>query len=83
MPCASRRKNLSNVNHPRALSLGLLALAFGTLIDGCCLGKTFEVQKCVSGLEKEDGEVFGFMCLEDDSFGYLVDYFEGKEHKDF
>jgi len=68
---------------PCALSLGLLVLAFGTLIDGCCLGATFAGQRCVSGLEKEDEEMFGFRCLEDDSFGYLVDYLEGNEMKDF
>jgi len=47
------------------------------------LGATFEGSRCVSGLEKKDEKVFGFWCLEDDSFGYLVDYLEGKELKEF
>jgi len=47
------------------------------------LGASFEGQRCVSSLEKEDEEVFGFWCLEDDSIGYLVVYLEEKEPKDF
>ena len=35
-PCAFRR------NNPCAFSLGLPALAFGSLLDGCQLGVTFE-----------------------------------------
>jgi len=46
------------------------------------LGASFEGQRCVSSLEKED-EVSGFWCLEDDPIDYLVVYLEGKEPKDF
>ena len=69
------------ISPPCALSLGLLALAFGSLLD-MLLGATFEGQRCV-GLEKKDEKVFGFLCLEDDSFGYLADYLEGKDPKYF
>jgi len=47
------------------------------------LGATFEGQRCVSGLEMKDEKVFGLWCLEDDFFGYLLDYLEEKKSKDF
>ena len=66
-----------------ALSLGFLALAVGVLFDGCKLGPTLGGQRCVSSLEKEDEEVFGFWCSEFDRISYLVVGLEGKEPKDF
>ena len=47
-------------SHPYALLFGLLALPFGSLLDRCLLGATFEGQRCVSGLEKKNEKVFGF-----------------------
>jgi len=47
------------------------------------LGVSFEGQRYVRSLEKEDEEVSGFWCLEEDHIGYLVVYLEGKEPQDF
>ena len=42
-----------------------------------------EGYRCVSCLEKEDGEVSHSKCLEFDAVGYLVVGLEGKKLKDF
>jgi len=46
------------------------------------LGATFEGQGCVGVLEKDE-KFLGFRSLEDDPYGYLVDYLEGKEPTNF
>lgn len=44
---------------------------------------TFFGQRCGGGMEKMNEEESGLWCLEDDSFGHLVVYMEGKKSSDF
>ena len=66
-----------------ALSVGVSALAVGAFHEGCLLGPASEDQRCVSGVEKEEAEVFGSGCMESDPIGDLVVGLEGKKPKDF
>jgi len=47
------------------------------------MGSTFEGQSCVGGLEKKDEKVLGFRSLEYDTYGYLVDYLQGRDRRIF
>jgi len=49
--------------------VGLLTLAFGSLLDGSQLSVIFEGQRWVSGLKKKNEKVLGFWSLEDDPYG--------------
>jgi len=42
------------------------------------MGETLVCQRC-GGVEKKNEEELGLRCVEDDSFGHLVVYMEGKE----
>ena len=55
----------------------------GAFHDGCLLGPASEGQRCVSGVEKEEAEVFGSRCMESNPIGDLVVGLEGKKPKDF
>ena len=59
------------INPPPSCGLLLdpLASAFGSLLDGCYLGSTFERQICVGGWEKKDEKELGFRNVEDASYG--------------
>ena len=55
--CAERKsRSITSL----CIVIGPPCFGIWTLSDGCSLGAFFEGQRCVSSLEKEDQEGFGF-----------------------
>lgn len=70
---------------PCTMSVGFFSLGFisFSLSNGDKLGSTFKCERCGSGLEEKDEEELGPWSVEHGSFGYLVDYVEGKKSSYF